>query len=251
LRGWKRCQSFLSRSQAAEAKEIARRKLLETGALHPADGPEVRHVCAVAADVIAITLQAGRHVSNQLVPYVAEPGDELVEVEKDQARHTVIDGRIVDYYPKALYRTLNGERTRVGLLSADGKLIFVEGVSSGQLLEETVVDLPAAYTIQSADDPAYAQPIAPAAVFRKGKPDGLSQPFPFRYTISWSGERPGETLYREAVTSRSPGSTRFAAHPGLPVPNLPTPHGLVLLFVSQGGAAAPPMSGLRSAAASR
>ncbi len=30
--------------QAAEARENARRKLLETGALHPADGPEVRQV---------------------------------------------------------------------------------------------------------------------------------------------------------------------------------------------------------------
>ncbi len=70
------------------------------------------------------------------------------------------------------------------MLSPDGKLVFIEGVSTGQLLEETVVDLPAAYTIQSADDPAYAQPLAPSAVFRKGKPDGLSQPFPFLYTIS-------------------------------------------------------------------
>jgi hypothetical protein len=43
----------------AEAKEKARKKLLETGAPHPADGPEVKHVCAVAPDVLAITLQAG------------------------------------------------------------------------------------------------------------------------------------------------------------------------------------------------
>ena len=123
-------------------------------------------------------------MNNQLVPYVAEPGDELVEEEKDKTRHAVKNGRVVDYYPRALYRKVNGERTRVGLLSPDGKQVFIEGASTGQLLEETVVDLPAAYTIQSADDPAYAKPIAPAAVFRKGKPNGLSQPFPFLYTIS-------------------------------------------------------------------
>ena len=48
-----------------------------------------RHVCAVAPDVIAITLQAGQHVSNQLVPYVAEQGDEIVEEEKDKPIHEV------------------------------------------------------------------------------------------------------------------------------------------------------------------
>ena len=47
-----------------EAKENARRKLLETGAPHPVDGPEVKQVCAVAPDVIAITVQAGKYVGN-------------------------------------------------------------------------------------------------------------------------------------------------------------------------------------------
>ena len=47
-----------------------------------------------------------------------------------------------------------------------------------------MVDVSEAYTIQSADDSAYAQPLPPAKVFRKGKPDGYSQPLPFLYTIS-------------------------------------------------------------------
>jgi endoglucanase len=168
----------------AEAKEKARRKLLDGGAPHPADGPEVRHVCAVAADVIAITLQAGKHANNQLVPYVAQAGDEIVEEAKDKPRHAVKDGKVVDYYQKALYRKVGNERTRAGLLSPDGRLVFIEGQTAGQLLEETVVDVPAAYAIQSADEPAYAAPAAPTAVFRKGKPNGFSQPLPFLYTIS-------------------------------------------------------------------
>ena len=91
----------------------------------------MRHVCAVAPDVIAITLQAGQHVNNQLVPYVAEPGDELVEEEKDKPRHEVKDGKVVDYFPKALYRKVNNKRTRVGLLSPDGKQVFIEGTTHG------------------------------------------------------------------------------------------------------------------------
>ena len=61
--------------QEAQTREQARRQLLKTGAPHPVDGPEVRQVCAVAPDVIAVALQAGKHVNNQLVPYAAEPGD--------------------------------------------------------------------------------------------------------------------------------------------------------------------------------
>ena len=168
----------------AEAQEKARQEFLTKGAKHPADGPEVKHVCAVASDVIAITLQAGQHVNNELKPYEAQPGDEVVTEEKDKPRHEVKDGKVVDYFPKALYRKVNNKRTQLGLLSPDGKQVFIENSTTGQLLEEAVVDVPAAYTIQSADDPAYAAPVAPVAVFRKGKPNGYSQPLPFLYTIS-------------------------------------------------------------------
>ncbi|MFI5382321.1 MAG: cellulase N-terminal Ig-like domain-containing protein, partial [Tepidisphaerales bacterium] len=167
----------------AEAKEKARKKLLDAGAPHPADGPEVRSVCAVAPDVIAITVQAGQHVNNQLVPYIAAAGDEVVE-EKDKPRHEVEDGKVVDYFQKGLFRKVDNRRTRVGLLSPDGKWVFIEGATRGQLLDETVVDVPAAYTLVSADDANYARPRSPARVFRKGKPDGFSRPLPFLYTIS-------------------------------------------------------------------
>ena len=168
----------------ASARERTRLELLEKGAPHPPDGPEVRQVCAVAPDVIAVRLQAGKHVSNQLVPYLAQPGDEIVEEEKDKPRHTVKNGQVVDYVARALYRRVNNQRARVGLLSPDGHEVFVESSTAGQLLDETVVDLPAAYSVQSPDDPAYAAPTAPAAVYRKGKPNGFSRPLPFVYTIS-------------------------------------------------------------------
>ena len=171
-------------AQRLKAQERARQELLAKGAQHPEDGPEIKHVSAVDADVLAVVLQAGRHVSNQLVPYTAQPGDEIVEEQKDKPHQVVQDGKIVKYYQRTLYRLVDKKRTPVGLLSPDGTQLFIEGRSSGQLLEETLVDLPAAYTIQSADDPAFIAPQAPAAVFRKGKPNGFSRPLPFLYTIS-------------------------------------------------------------------
>ena len=56
----------------------------------------MKHVCAVAPDVIAITLQAGQYVGNQLIPYVAEPGDEIQQAKNDSKPwREVEDGKTV------------------------------------------------------------------------------------------------------------------------------------------------------------
>jgi endoglucanase len=170
--------------QEAEAKEKARRDLLAKGAPHAADGPQVKLVCATGSDVLSIVVQAGKHVNNALQPYEAQPGDEIAEEARNSPRHAVQDGRVVDYFQKGLFRKINNERTKLGLLSPDGKWVFIERATKGQVLDETVVDLPAAYAIRSPDDPAYAAAAAPRAVFRKGKPNGFSRPLPFLYTIS-------------------------------------------------------------------
>lgn len=168
----------------AEALEKARRTLLEAGAPHPADGPSVEHVCAVAPDVLAVVLQAGRHVNNSLVAYERHPDDELVPETRSKPRLEVIDGKVVELPVMAVVRKSGGKTQRLGLLAADGKHLFIEGKTEGQPLDETVADDPRAYRIASTDDPAYAQPQVPAAVFRKGKPNGYSQPLPFRYVVS-------------------------------------------------------------------
>jgi endoglucanase len=168
----------------AEAKQKTRQDLLTTGAQHLEDGPEVELVCATGTDALSIVLQAGKHACNELQPYRFQPGDEIVIEEQDKPRHEVKNGKVVDYFQKALFRKMGNQRARVGLLSPDGKSVFTEHETKGELLDETVVDAPAAYMIQSAEDRAYATPKAPRAVFRKGKPNGFSQPLPFVYTIS-------------------------------------------------------------------
>ncbi len=180
----KKTQAAEKARKEAEAKAKARKELMAKGGSHLADGPEVKLVCAVASDVIAFTLQAGQHVSNQLVPYVAEPGDEVVEEEKGKPAYEVKDGKVAEHFQKAVFRQVNSKRTKAGNLSFDGKFLVIAGKSKGQLLDETVVDVPEAYTIQSADDAAYAKPLPPSQVFRKGKPNGISKPLPFLYTIS-------------------------------------------------------------------
>ena len=46
----------------------------------------------------------------------------------------------------------------LGLLSPDGKWVFIQHETKGQLLDETVVDVPEAYSLDSTDDPNYASP---------------------------------------------------------------------------------------------
>ncbi|MBI3827965.1 MAG: glycoside hydrolase family 9 protein [Planctomycetes bacterium] len=154
-------------------------------AAHPADGPEVRHVCAVAPDILSITLQAGTYVPNSLKPYVPQPGDEIVEEPSKEKLWIFKDGKAVEDHDKAVFRTVDGKRTRVETLSLDGKSVYREGKMSGEILDEAAADLPTSYSVQSSDDPAFAKPAAPAAVFRKSKPNGSNTyPLPFVHTIS-------------------------------------------------------------------
>ena len=173
----RRAQEAERARREAEAKAKAMKMLLEVGSPHPADGPQVKHVCAVAPDVIAVTLQAGTFAPNELKPCSGLPNTEIVEEEKSY--NEVQNGKVVTIHDRTLYQTTNGKRTRLGTLSHDGKYLFVEHETTGQLLDETVVDLPAAYRIQSADDAAYATAVLPTAVFRKGKPTAPASRCPF------------------------------------------------------------------------
>ncbi len=167
-----------------EARMQAVKRLIEQGSPHPPDGPEVTHVCTVAPDVLVITVQAGKYGRNELVPYQPQSGDEIVEEEKDKPRYRVENGRVVTYYTRVLYRQLQGTRTRVGLISPDGRYLFMEGRSTGTPLDETAVDYPEAYRIQSRDDARYHEPLSPLAVYRKSKPNAPSRPLPYQHTLS-------------------------------------------------------------------
>ena len=107
---------------------------------HPADGPAVQHVCAVAPDILSITLQAGTFVPNELTPYVAQPGDEVVNENLNAKGYIVKGGKVIEDFDKALFRTVDGKKTRVASLSPDGSCIFKESKMAGATLDETAVD---------------------------------------------------------------------------------------------------------------
>ena len=155
-----------------------------TPARAPGDGPEVRHVLAVAPDVSPSPCRPGNTSAINSYPTLPSPATRLWRRKRTSRSTRSKAGKVVDYFQKGLFRKVNNQRTKVGLLSPDGKWVFIERATKGQLLDETVVDVPEAYTLVSTDDANYAKPRSPAKVFRKGKPNGYSQPLPFLYTIS-------------------------------------------------------------------
>lgn len=152
---------------------------------HPVDGPEVRHVGAVAPDVLMLTIQSRFYRASEYLPYVAEAGDEVIEVGKDDPNSDawktpiVQDGKLVHRFTLQLKR--NGEV--IGNLSPDRGHLFIGRGATGTQLDADAAALPSSYRIQSTTDPAYAQPTVPAAVYRKCKPNGASAERPDRVMV--------------------------------------------------------------------
>ena len=67
----------------AEAARAARVAELLQGAPHDADGPDVRHVAAVAPDVLALSIQEKQFVPAPQVAYEAQPDDEIQREGKE------------------------------------------------------------------------------------------------------------------------------------------------------------------------
>ena len=86
---------------------------------HPADGPQVNMSLAVASDVLMLTIQSGFHVQAQSMPYVAEPGDVVIEDGKDNPKskayeHPFIqDGKLTNRFDLVLQ--CNGTQDRATL----------------------------------------------------------------------------------------------------------------------------------------
>lgn len=70
--------------------------LLQQGTPLSTDKPQVKHVCAVAPDMLAIEIQSGQFTPNQLVRYTPQPGDELVE-DKERPHREIVNGNDPTY----------------------------------------------------------------------------------------------------------------------------------------------------------
>lgn len=141
-----------------------------TAARHPADGPQVVNIGAVAPDILGIEIQAGEYRPGAMRPYAAQPGDER---SGGSDEWVVRDGKLIQARVGQVVKRSGGGASPavLGTLCSDGSAVLSDDAISGAPLELRSVDEPAAYAISSTDDPAYAAPTAPLAVHRKSKPD--------------------------------------------------------------------------------
>lgn len=131
------------------------------------DAPRVTDVCVVAPTILAVTVDAGRVILGDQVPYEPRPGD----------------------------REMVGTGARRGWLQRDGKVIGGLVGPKGDVLQQfdQLVGTPldtawaeqvTSYSLTSTDDAAYREAQPPTAVARKSKPTGLAR------TAGWAFAAP-------------------------------------------------------------
>jgi endoglucanase len=220
---------------------------------HPTDGAQVVHVGAVAPDILAIEIQSGEYKPGAMVPYTAQPDDKLTGGSKEWV---VRDGKLVQETVGQVVSRKDdkGKDARLGVLSFDGKWILQSDSVAGTALATTGIEAPAAYEIQSTDDPALAKAVAPAAVYRKSKPNCplngngaiavlhevyLKLPSPLKEGVSYTVNLKGLNTRQETVTYKH--DTRTARSGAVHVtqvgyrPDDPFKRGYLSMWMGTGG----------------
>ncbi len=124
--------------------------------------PTVESVAPVAPDILAVTLLAGRVEYGRQVPYQAEPGDQMSDVE--QNRIVVRDGKFLGY-----------------LVGARQDMVQTPDAVLGAALDTGPAMRPDSYRISSPDDARYGAGVAPTAVHRKSKPTDFARTGPWQF----------------------------------------------------------------------
>jgi len=159
-----------TKRKAVEAEAKRRADMLATGASHPANGASVQNVGAVATDILGIEMHEKEFQRGNMIPYVAQPDDTRTG---GKPQWVVRDGKMLQ---ETLGQTIQrkdekGKLQPLGVISPDGKWVQIPPRAVGADLEKSTLEAPAAYEIQSSDDPAFATPVKPVAVYRKSKPN--------------------------------------------------------------------------------
>jgi endoglucanase len=158
--------SRVEREKRVAAEAEARRQ--ERAALQAKYGnrsdqsPTIEHVSAVAPDVLAIEVQAGRLLPARLIRYEPQPSDKKQEKKNASGEVETIElernGRLFGWLigPKRDWLTT------------------CEGIQGDPLLD-FLADEASSYSVSSPDDPAFASPVMPASVGRKSHVNGWAQ----------------------------------------------------------------------------
>ncbi len=132
--------------------------------------PRLLHIAPVAPDILELTIQAGEIPPVEPVLYEGAPGDERVPGEATALAWSGGQqgvGELV-VVPEAVevYRSIGGQRTRIGTLAGDGQTLLPAERVVGAPLNEAVADDLASYAIARS-----GQDVEIVAVFRKSKPN--------------------------------------------------------------------------------
>jgi endoglucanase len=123
----------------------------------PHEPPVLVHIGAVAPDILALEIQAGRITPMRQVPYRKDQGD-VVTHSTNPRTDEVRDMRVTrNGYPLGW------------LIGRDRDVLALYDRLVGRPLDTSVADQPCSYLIRSTDDPAYARGVVPVAVWRKSK----------------------------------------------------------------------------------
>lgn len=177
-----------ARQIAEETEKLARERenKLRAYSYRGERSPEVTQVSLAAPDILALTIDAQRTVLPTMTKYEPQPGDEK-KVRKS-------------HHGEVEQATLLRKGKRIGRLQ--GKhldWLFTDERLEGDPLLDFIAETPANYTIQSADDPNYAQPVKPVAVYRKSVPRDVVLP---------GGQHPTRhRIYLRLPSSVQPGKT--------------------------------------------
>ena len=208
------------RAEAARAARVA--ELLQ-GASHDADGPDVRHVAAVAPDVLALSIQEKQFVPAPQVAYEAQPDDEIQRDGKE--RVLVVENGKIQESPLdvVVLRKTGKKQEKLGHLAVNAKRIKPEDKATGQDLTDETVAEPRAYRIAIVGGGNSASPVTPTAVWWKRKPNAyrslahavevfLKLPQPLVEGRTYRIEFPGVNFRQAAVEYRhEPGKSRSPA----------------------------------------
>ena len=202
--------SRLAQQAAAEvARQATRRQeMVRRYGTRSARSPEVIHVAPVAADIVAMVIDAQRVVPVAFSKYVPRDGD-VKRMEKAQT------GR-----PFPMAKLVRGGKPVGWLQGKDLQWFSSFETLEGDPLLDFLADDPANYEIASPDDPAYSQARRPSVVFRKTMPTDWLMPdnsFPTRHRVYLKLPQalsPGKsyTVSIKAVNIRNPG-VRFTHDP--------------------------------------
>ena len=150
------------RQAKAEAQNRERENLIARYRNRTEHSPTVEHLSAVAPDVIAIEIQAGRVVPGGLVRYVPQPEDTMKEKKKADGEIELV--------------LLERDGKKLGWLVGPNRewLTLWESIVGDPLLE-FLGDEAANFQVVSEDDPGFASAATPVSIFRKIRANGWAQ----------------------------------------------------------------------------